>query len=344
MRQRKRLHAISVAFSYYAGAVWLVIPAAKAFFGPNAGVPGGIAIWLCGAALLSVPYALLWASKSRSIGLRCVTAVLMSVPPPLGLIGVASPLTAAGLLFPGTAWFGLAATLAAISTLAIRPKAAVITVATLAITSNLIYPGTRNPPADWEAVNTNFGDVGRSAASELSAVEFIQHRALASHARVIIFPETLVPRWTQATDLFWKPTIGRLAAQGKTVLIGTTFDILSQPGSDNGLVARGAQSGTFLQHIPVPIAMWNPLTPSSVPLHLLTPPIISIGNRRVAILICYEQLLTWPVLNAAVSNPNLLVGIANGRWTSRQVRAVQEQVFRLWSRLFSLPAITATNL
>jgi hypothetical protein len=344
LRQSKRIHATAVAFAYYAGAVWLAIPAAKAFFGPHAGLADGIAIWLCGAALLSTPYAILWTPTRRFIALRTAGAVLMSVPPPLGIIGVASPLTAAGLLFPGTAWFGLAATLATIAWISIHPIPSAAIVVATALLCNALYPGTPKPPADWEAVNTNFGDVGRRADAELKAAEFIQQRARCSRARVIIFPETVVPRWTEATELFWRPALAALARRGTTVLSGTTFDISGQAGYENGVVLRGAQKGRFLQHVPVAIGMWNPFTAASVPLHLFAPSTIHIGHQRAAILICYEQLLTWPVLKAGTSDAKILIGIANCCWTSTRVCSAQEHTVRLWSRLFNLPAITATNL
>lgn len=79
------------------------------------------------------------------------------------------------------------------------------------------------------------------------------------------------------------------------------------PGYENGVIMRGAQTGTFLQHIPVPAGMWNPIRSSSVPLHIFGPSIITIEGRRAAILVCYEQFLTWPVLKAALERPNLLV-------------------------------------
>ena len=107
LRQKKRIHAANVAFTYYACAIWLVIPGAKTFFGPNPGLLNGLAIWLCGTALLTIPYALLWTPNHRTIALRSILIVLASVPPPLGIIGVANPLTAAGFLFPerlGSAW------------------------------------------------------------------------------------------------------------------------------------------------------------------------------------------------------------------------------------------------
>lgn len=344
LRQRKRLHSTAVAFSYYAGAIWLAIPAAKAFFGPTAGVTHGIVIWSCGAALLSLPYALLWRSNARFIGLRSAAAVLMSVPPPLGIIGVASPLTAAGLLFPGTAWFGLLATLVVVAALALRPVASAIILAAIATLSNFAYPGAPKPPSNWVAVNTHFGDIGRSAQAEFESAEFIQQRALNANASVIIFPETVAPRWTEATDLFWEPTLDALTRSGKTVLIGTTFDIPGNPGYENGAVIRGAQTGRFLQQIPVPIAMWNPLSSSSVPVRVAGPHPVTISEMRAMVLICYEQLLSWPAVVGTVDRPTILIGMANEFWV-RQTRLprLQSALLQIWARLLGIPVISARN-
>jgi apolipoprotein N-acyltransferase len=272
----------------------------------------------------------------------------MSVLPPLGIIGVASPLTAAGLLFPGTGWFGLAATLAAIAGFCVRPVFSASAVAVIALFCSVANPDPPKPPADWEAVNTHLGGLGlsgTSAETELQAAEFIQQRALTSNARVIVFPETAVPRWTEATDLFWQPKLDAIASSRKTILIGTTLDIEGRPGYENGVIMRGAQTGTFLQHIPVPVGMWNPIQSSSVPLHIFGPSIITMAGRRAAILVCYEQFLTWPVLKAALDRPNLLVGIANDYWyMNTRVPAMQGQVIRIWANLFQIPALTATNL
>jgi len=145
---------------------------------------------------------LLWNARRRFIEVRSIAAVLMSVPPPFGIIGLASPLTATGLLFPGTGWFGLAVTLAAIAVLCVRPVFSASVVALVAAFCNAVYPSDPKPPANWEAVNTHFGGLGLNGASpdaELRAAEFIQQRALTSNARVIVFPEIAVPRWTEAT-------------------------------------------------------------------------------------------------------------------------------------------------
>ncbi len=346
-RQHRRAHAAAVAFAYYSGATWVVIPGAKTFFGAGAGLFDGVGLWLTGAALLCVPYALIWSVSPRFLWLRAPAAVLISLPPPLGIIGVASPLTAAGLLFPGTGWLGLAAILMSIAALCVRPAFTAWAIAAIAFSCNLASPANPKPPSDWQAVSTHFGGLGLngvSAEDEFQAAEFIQQAALHSNARVIVFPETAVPRWTEATDLFWQPTLEAVASSGKTILIGTTFDIPGQPGYENGIIIRGAQAGVFLQHIPVPVGMWNPMRSSSVPFHILNPSVVTIGNHRAAIIICYEQFVTWPILKAFLDHPDVLVGVANDYWArDTRIPALQSQILKFWARLFRSSKISATN-
>jgi hypothetical protein len=73
----------------------------------------------------------------------------------------------------------------------------------------------------------------------------------------------------------------------------------------------------FHQRIPVPGGMWNPFQPQDgVALNLLGPGTVDVGGQRVAILICYEQLLTWPMLRSAAEKPTILIAMSNESWTA----------------------------
>src|SRR5690606_10234462 len=89
------------------------------YFG--SGIVEGLALWL-GASLAFVSvHAVLWTSlpgRGRTVR-YAAAAVLMSVPP-FGIVGWAHPITAAGIVFPGWGWWGLAA--AAIGLLAMTTK------------------------------------------------------------------------------------------------------------------------------------------------------------------------------------------------------------------------------
>ena len=63
--------------------------------------------------------------------------------------------------------------------------------------------------------------------------------------------------------------------------------------------------------------MWNPFQPQGgVALNLLGPGTVDVGGQRAAILICYEQLLTWPMLRSAIEKPTILIAISNEAWTA----------------------------
>jgi len=188
-------------------------------------------------------------------------------------------------------------------------------------------------------VDTHFGAISHGPISPLReylAAQEIQNQAAASPAKVIVFPESVVPRWTTSTDLFWKPAIDRLRRDGKVVLIGAIMpeslsvqaaewraaaDLLRsahvswpapQPEEPyyyrNVAIIRGAESGMFMQRVPVPLSVWKPLSRGGAPLHMAGPSVMDIAGQRTAILICYEQVIPWTVLTAALARPHFCWG------------------------------------
>ena len=84
--------------------------------------------------------------------------------------------------------------------------------------------------------------------------------------------------------------------------------------------------------------MWNPLRGNGARLNLAGPGILDIGNERAAILVCYEQLLTWPILVSAAEHPTVIIAIANDHWaTGTPIPQFQLAAVRAWARLFRLP-------
>jgi apolipoprotein N-acyltransferase len=81
-----------------------------------------------------------------------------------------------------------------------------------------------------------------------------------------------------------------------------------------------------------------------VALNLFGTGTVDVGGQRAAILICYEQLLAWPMLRSAVEKPTVLIAISNEAWTtSTIVPRIQHTCVRAWARLFGLPVISAIN-
>jgi apolipoprotein N-acyltransferase len=344
---RRRRDVFLLMLCYYAGATWQIIPGASVFFGHHANPIQILFLWLGASSILAAPWAALWSHRPR---LRLcgvlITLVLLAVPP-LGIIGCASPLTAAGILFPGLAWAGLVLTLLLCGFLAAYPRRAIVLTLAVALPAHVSYRPAKSP-ADWQAVSTHFGGVGLDTPdplAEYAAAQLIQNTALNSSARVIVFPETVVSNWNEATDAFWDRTIQMLRRDGKTLLVGAN---VSEPNGRryfNAIVVRGATAnGEFLQRIPIPIAMWTPYGEDGVPLRLAGAGTLDIAGSKAAVLICYEHLLVWPVMTSFTRRPTVLLGIANVYWArATTVPNIQRACLTSWARLFHVPLLWAEN-
>jgi hypothetical protein len=383
IRQPSARFCFYCALAYYLMALRSLPIVARNFFGPAAGFIDGMGLWLLASALLALPWRWLWAPSSDGGLWRVPLGLLISIIPPLGLIGWASPAVAAGLLFPATGYVGFALTLCLPGCLAVAPKRTLVVAATLAAVCNGLHPQWPNVPDDWQGINTNYGAVAHDHLNllrEYQIAEDIQSRSLASPARVIVFPESVIPNWTSATDLFWEHTITALKRDGKIVLFGAIVPATGGPaelrwvhdltasvaalqnttaitgesrgrserGSQgsytNGVVMRGAETGWFAQRVPVPLGMWRPFSNTGAPLKLAGPPVVSIGDDTAAIIICYEQLIPWPVLTSFLERPSIIVAVANNFWVSgTPIPRVQQSTMRAWARLFRLPVIFAAN-
>jgi hypothetical protein len=382
--QPTRRWAYTSALFYYGGALWPIIPGARNFFGPRASVLETVALWIVSSLLLALPWFLAWKKDRQHLLWRAPVGLILSVLPPLGLIGWASPLTSAGFLFPGTSWFGLIGCAVATGALAWRPKSAIVVLSILAIGINLYSVSAADVPSltGWQGVNTNFGAESKEQSSplaEFQAAEFIQSQAVNSNARVVVFPESVVSTWTAATDSFWQDAIIRLRTAGRTIIVGAKVieaqpesafsaddfamsistlrsapvgPLLNSPsqaarwpGYRNVLIVRGHENTMFDQRIPVPVSMWKPFARSGVQLHLAGPAVLPLAGQRAAVLICYEQLLTWPILTSLLRRPTVIVAVANDYWAGgTTIPAFQLTAVRAWARLMALPYVSATNI
>jgi hypothetical protein len=371
--QADRRSCFAIAFTYYFAASWPLVTAARYFWRDNAAEPT-ILLWLGSSCILALPWAVAWTTKLTHVTWRIPIAVVVSVVPPIGLTGWANPLTATGILFPGTAWLGVVLVVFGLPALVLRPRAAASIAIVGAMVANHRWSEPLPAPPTWEAVDTSFGD---AAANEYAVALWIQQRALRSQAQVLLFPESVVPMWTEATEVFWQATLHELQSGGKTILFGaglprttpveaaslaetaTFLDILrgrrQPPISDplartdspyfNSVLARGAEKAELHQRVPVPIGMWKPWKQhAGVPLNAFGPPALTVQGRRVAVLVCYEALLAWPALQAMTRRPALLAVIANVHWDRSGVIArSQRAAANAWARTFHVPLAVAIN-
>ena len=113
---------------------------------------------------------------------------------------------------------------------------------------------------------------------------------------------------------------------------------------NNTLLILGSESATVYQRVPVPIGMWQPFAGTGVPLRLNEPGIVRIDGQRVAVLICYEQILTYPILASMLQRPSILVGVSNAFWfTGTPIPRYQANAVQAWARLLGIPYLLAVN-
>jgi apolipoprotein N-acyltransferase len=327
-RQPTRTRAAAAAFTYFAVAS---APIPWITDGPAIGV----GLLITASAILTLPWIAFWNNDPSQRFWRIPAALLMSAVPPIGIINWASPLTAAGLLFPGTGLTGLAATAVAEAIWPVNPK----TVAVGILAANLLYLPPAQPP-QIHAINT---EASPDAFQKEESARLAIHNA---NSNLTILPEGAVRRWTEATEAYWTETIDRIKATNRIALIGAGLPIPNSNEFHNSALTIGANPTVrFDQRIPIPIGMWNPLGPADgVPLNLAGPGTIKLGEHRIAALICYEQLLVWPIVHSAMEKPTLIVGLSNAAWTKHTyIPAAQEAHLQSWSRLFGIPYVSAVN-
>jgi hypothetical protein len=396
-----RRAAFKCAFAYYVAGLWPMVPGLDRYIGQSTTSLIPLAMWVLTAILLSAPWAIAWTSDRLQCLWRAPLALLATIIPPLGIIGLASPIVAAGYLFPGTRWIGLAAVallpgiILSTRGLGLRRRCVVLCFAigfciVFTIEGRIFPVGHPEPPRGWLAVNTHFGDVSEPFG-DFPTAQFIQQKAAETSARVLIFPEAVVPRWSEATEAFWRQSLDRCRSRGQILAIGAglppktglpkddrerlsdlrsyefgaaiealkwmyTSRVIDGSVISNGLIKPrpepidntmlivGAESATFYQRVPVPVGMWRPFNRISVPLRLSAPGVLAIDHQRAAVLICYEQMLTFPILASMLQRPTVIVGISNTFWVDgTTIPRYQATALRGWAKLFRLPYFLAVN-
>lgn len=329
-----RYSAAVLAAAYYLAAARGVPLGAATFFGDgnSHSLLLGTILWLSSSAALALPWTVLWTERVNILGqiLRLAAVYILITIPPIGLFGWASPLLAAGILFPRSAWFGIAAmTLAhpifhtfrqskrkVVSVM--LPCAFVIYIALCAY----IIPFNISSPGGFTALDTHHAKSASGSArftdSFIRTTDIID-RVMAQNATYILLPETLAGAWTKASRQLWLP-IGRfLAQQGQTLIVGAEIYDKEQK-YDNCMIFLGNDDAPlYRQRVPVPVSMWRPFGgKGTAKAHWLADGHITLLDDRTAVcLLCYEQYITWPMLLSMLHGKADILICASNQWWSK---------------------------
>lgn len=352
-----RLTAVLVSAGYFLAASRGLPQGVANFYAAD--IWPGLLLWIAASLSFAGVHAALWKGQPEgkspeesrtgmAMAARYLAVAALMGFPPLGITGWAHPLTATGVLFPGWGWWGLVAMTASLAMMTSRywPAAAIV-LGGLWLWSAATWTSP-NLPEGWKGVDLEQGEsLGRDGSLDYQGDLIATVRAAASvKTRFIVLPESALG--------FWTPTVARLWSQGLqgseiTVIAGAT--VIGPSGYDNVMVKVSADVAKILyrQRMPVPVSMWQPWRAwtgqgGGARANLFGNPVVQSDGQKLAALICYEQLLLWPVLQSVLHSPTAIVATGNGWWTSgTSIVAIQNASVIAWAKLFGLPVVTAFN-
>ncbi|MDQ0304932.1 conjugal transfer protein TraB [Ancylobacter polymorphus] len=345
-RAPNRLAASLVAAAYFLGASRGLPQGVANFYSSD--ISPGLFLWLVSSVSFVCVHALLWTSRPGGRAVRFALAAVLMTVPPFGVVGWAHPLTAAGVLFPGWCWMGLAA--AAVGLIAMTTRAwpiAAIALGGLWLWSAATWEAPRLPEG-FRGVDLDMGpSLGRDGTLERQR-DLIASvmRAGGQGSRIVVLPESTLGFLTPSVERLWRDA---LASSDIVVIAGAA--VIDPQGYDNVLVAISAQEAGILyrERMPVPVSMWQPWRrwlgrDGGARAHLFANPTVELAGRRIAPLICYEQLVVWPILQSMLLRPDAIVATGNGWWTvGTSIIDIQNTSTIAWARLFGVPLVTAFN-
>jgi hypothetical protein len=344
---RSRLTAGTVSAGYFLAASRGLPQGVATFYSSD--LWPGLLLWLCASLSFVAVHTVLW---TKSAGIRPFSylgaAVLLAIPP-FGITGWAHPITAAGVLFPEWGWWGLAAATAGLMGLVTRIWPAV---ATALLGFWFWSAATWDQPKlgdGWQGVDLELGALlGRDVSIQRhrDLIATVKDRA-SGGTRYIVLPESALGFWTPTVERLWQR-----ALQGTDISIVAGAAAIDAAGYDNVLITLSRDGARLLyrERMPVPGSMWQPWDPllgtsGGARAHFIENPVVSVGATRVAPLICYEQLIVWPVLQSMLQDPDLIVAVGNGWWTrGTSIVAIQRASAKAWARLFDKPLVLSFNI
>jgi hypothetical protein len=342
---RTRLQAAVVSTAYFLAASRGLPQGVANYYGQD--IWPGLLLWLIASCAFVAVHCVFWTNRGGwKKPLRYMAACGAMAVPPFGILGWAHPITAAGVLFPGWGWWGLSAMTAGLGVMTTRywPAAAIV------MTGLWLWSAaewtTPVLPVPWFGVDLEMGaSLGREAGlrRQLDLTEIARSHPSGT---TIVLPESALGLWTPTVERVWQRA---LTGTGIVVIAGAA--IIDQHGYDNVLVKLSPDGSEVLyrERMPVPGSMWQPWRAwigdqGGARAHFFSNPVFQVGDVIVAPLICYEQLLVWPVLQSAFHRPDVIVAVGNGWWTAgTSIIDIQRASSEAWTRLFDLPLVISFN-
>jgi hypothetical protein len=363
-----RWMAGAIMGAYMAAAGWPV-PEAVAVFN---GWPLPLTVVLYGAysTLYGAFWALLWHRSILRQALGLALAFALLTVPPLGALYFASPVIAAGVLFPGLGVLGMVATWALVCTALIcvhviarareiTPAGASSVGLCYLLTLMATHQNTQiNTQIEREIpirdIHTHFGEYPADPSEryqrhfELMAL-VDSEMDVPSNAKVLLLPEGVAGLREPRVSWMWQEAGERAKAHGLTVAVGNSVVLEVAHGQASALVNQvelfGEQSAQLRALVDVPVGSWKPWAASGhYPARWFEEPDqTEIDGVRIGAVMCWEELVAWPWLRHAGVGTTTLLAASNTWFDGGYIDAAQRRSSWALGRLFGINVVRAAN-
>ncbi|KSV75632.1 hypothetical protein N185_17480 [Sinorhizobium sp. GW3] len=234
----------------------------------------------------------------------------------------------------------------AVMTTRLRPAAA------MALTGFWLWSAAQwtlpSVPPGWLGVDLKLGaSLGRTNNLDRHRDLAATVRAFGRQGDVVVLPESALGFWTPTAERLWRREL-----QGTDVLVLAGAAVVNDNGYDNDLVKISPHDSQIIyrERMPVPGAMWQPWRSwtgegGGAKAHFLGDSTAIVRDIRIAPLICYEVLVVWPILQSMFFDPDVVVVVGNGWWTTgTSIVDIQRASAQAWSRLFDKPLVISFNM
>lgn len=297
--------------------------------------------WAIPIALNALPLSLALSAKGAWRALWPVATIVLLSIPPLASVALVSPLSLAGILFPGMGHAGLIlmmllmVLLSAMSTrLVATGRRGLIAMFGLSLMCHTVAADDDNTDTTLEqtGVNTDRGmpDPLESEALRTAWRHFELDLSNALDQETIVWPESTYGEW-QASD-------GQILSLSDKHILGGARIWVSDDTYTHTLVRGDTGEIVYAQQTPLPLSFGK--ASRSVSADRLD----SDRVNRTPALICFEIVNTWQVAMTFARADESVIWLANLGWSKNGFLAERllEQVGH-WSTLYGKPAVVAIN-
>ncbi len=308
-----------------------------------------LSAWVIPALLLFVPFALAPTMPWTGV----MAALVLMTLPPLGIIGLPSPLIVAGAILPGAGFVGLALILVLFQLLyslsVPKQVGAGLMLALIGLSSyGGIGGAVSQPDPRFVGIDMRLNQ-SLSANPDYIADYHSQSRIPAilkdteASTAIPLIPEAMAGRLTDTAQVrlrsFAAAANREFIAGGEEFTdSGQYYNILAHVSAENINIL-------YRQRMPAPWFMWRGGMDGFFKADLTRPGTFVFDEINVGALICYEIALPLLIFQTHWNDPDMVL-VASNLWWGRETNL--PDVVRLhiaaWSRLFDVPYISAMNV